>query len=102
MMPLYEYMFEVPSKMNSRQKRKTARSLRSTFHHDASPTATAGPTMHSVKEVHAGSPDIYHRRPTMECCILPGETDGDGLDMEIPVAGLTMGIALRPRVAAGW
>lgn len=43
----------------------------------------------------------YHRRP-MECCILAGDTEGGGLDMVMPVAGLMMGMALRPRVAAGW
>lgn len=31
-----------------------------------------------------------------------GDTEGGGLDMLMPVAGLMMGIALRPRVAAGW
>jgi hypothetical protein len=44
---------------------------------------------------------IYHRRP-MDCCILAGDTDEGGLDMVMPVAGLMMGMALRPRVAAGW
>jgi len=43
----------------------------------------------------------YHRRPT-GCCILAGDTDGGGLDMEMPVAGLMMGMALRARVAEGW
>lgn len=38
----------------------------------------------------------------MECCILAGDTEGGGLDMVMPVAGLMMGMALRPRVAAGW
>lgn len=38
----------------------------------------------------------------MDCCILAGETDDGGLAMVIPVAGLMMGMALRPRVAAGW
>jgi hypothetical protein len=38
----------------------------------------------------------------MECCNLAGETDGGGLDMVMPVAGLMMGMALRPRVAEGW
>jgi hypothetical protein len=38
----------------------------------------------------------------MACCILAGDTDGGGLDMEMPVSGLMMGMALRPRVAAGW
>ncbi len=42
---------------------------------------------------------VYHRR---DCCILAGDTDDGGLDMEMPVAGLMMGMALRPRVAAGW
>jgi len=32
---------------------------------------------------------------------LAGDTDDGGLDMEMPVAGLTIGMALRPRVAAG-
>lgn len=43
----------------------------------------------------------YHLRP-MPCCILAGETEGGGLDIVMPVAGLTMGMALRARVAAGW
>lgn len=43
----------------------------------------------------------YHRRPIF-CCSLAGDNDNGGLDMEMPVAGLTMGIALRPRVAVGW
>jgi hypothetical protein len=38
----------------------------------------------------------------MVCCILAGDTDGDGLAMVMPVAGLTIGMALRVRVAAGW
>lgn len=32
----------------------------------------------------------------------PGDNDTGGLGMEMPVAGLTMGIALRPRAAEGW
>jgi hypothetical protein len=36
------------------------------------------------------------------CCILLGDTDGGGLDMVRPLAGLMMGMALRARVAAGW
>jgi hypothetical protein len=43
----------------------------------------------------------YHRLPTGCCCILAGETEGGGLDMEMPVAGLMMGMALRARVAEG-
>lgn len=43
----------------------------------------------------------YHRRPR-GCCIRPGDTDGGGLDMVRPLAGLMMGMALRVRVAAGW
>lgn len=42
---------------------------------------------------------IYHRLPM--CCIRAGDTDGGGLDMVRPLAGLMMGIALRARVAAG-
>lgn len=39
----------------------------------------------------------------MLCCIRePGDTDGGGLDIVMPVAGLIMGMALRVRVAAGW
>lgn len=45
---------------------------------------------------------VYQRRPSVCCCILAGDTDCGGLDMLIPVLGLTMGIALRIRVAAGW
>jgi hypothetical protein len=43
----------------------------------------------------------YHRLLT-GCCILAGDTDWGGLDMEMPVAGLMMGMALRARVAEGW
>lgn len=43
----------------------------------------------------------YQRRPR-GCCIRPGDTDGGGLDMVRPLAGLMMGMALRVRVAAGW
>jgi hypothetical protein len=43
----------------------------------------------------------HHRRLT-GCCILAGDTEGGGLDMEMPVAGLMMGMALRARVAEGW
>jgi len=48
----------------------------------------------------ARAKSVYHRRP-IACCILAGDTDGGGLDMLIPVLGLTMGMALRIRVAAG-
>jgi hypothetical protein len=44
---------------------------------------------------------LYHRLLT-GCCILAGDTDCGGLDMEMPVAGLMMGMAFRARVAAGW
>lgn len=44
----------------------------------------------------------YHRRPTACGCIRPGDTEGGGLDMVMPVAGLMMGMALRARVAEGW
>lgn len=53
-------------------------------------------------ETGSGTESHYHRRPMTLCCIRAGETDGGGLDMEMPVAGLTMGMALRARVAAGW
>lgn len=43
---------------------------------------------------------LYHRR--MDCCSRAGDSDRGGLGMEMPVAGLTMGMALRPRVAEGW
>lgn len=43
---------------------------------------------------------VYHRRPIW--CMRAGDTDGGGLDMVRPLAGLMMGIALRARVAAGW
>lgn len=56
-----------------------------------------GPTIHAESELAA----IYHRRP-MACCILPGDTDGGGLAIVRPLAGLIMGMALRARVAAGW
>lgn len=44
-------------------------------------------------------PVIYHRLPI--CCIRAGDTDGGGLDIVRPFAGLMIGIALRARVAAG-
>lgn len=46
------------------------------------------------------SRSVYQRRPI--CCILAGDTDCGGLDMLMPVLGLTIGMALRIRVAAGW
>lgn len=45
---------------------------------------------------------LYHRRPIDCWTIRAGETDGGGDDIEMPVAGLMIGIALRARVAAGW
>lgn len=42
----------------------------------------------------------YHRRSAG--CILAGDTEGGGLAMVMPVAGLMIGMALRARVAAGW
>ena len=53
----------------------------------------------STSNEEAIRPVIYHRLPM--CCILAGETDGGGLDIVRPLAGLMMGIALRARVAAG-
>lgn len=44
----------------------------------------------------------YHRGPTGCGCILAGDTEGGGLDMMPPVAGLMMGMGLRARVADGW
>jgi len=44
----------------------------------------------------------YHRRASVCCCIRAGDTEGGGLDMTPPVAGLMIGMALRERVAAGW
>lgn len=38
----------------------------------------------------------------MAWCILAGDTEGGGLLIVAPVAGFTIGMALRPRVAAGW
>jgi len=35
-------------------------------------------------------------------CILAGDTDGGGLDMVRPFAGLIIGMAFRVLVAAGW
>lgn len=37
----------------------------------------------------------------MAAAAAAGDSDGGGLDMLIPVMGLMMGMALRPRVAAG-
>jgi hypothetical protein len=45
---------------------------------------------------------LYHRRPRLCCILAPGDTEGEGLDMVMPVNGLTMGMALRGRLAAGW
>lgn len=41
----------------------------------------------------------YQRRPIG--CSLAGDTEGGGLDIVRPLAGLMMGMALRVRVAAG-
>ncbi len=49
----------------------------------------------SVAEGVGDEPPPYHRRA--------GDTDGGGLDMVLPVAGLMIGIGLRARVAGtGW
>lgn len=45
------------------------------------------------------SAPVYHRR--RDCCSAAGDTEGEGLAMVMPVAGLMMGMALRPRVAEG-
>lgn len=45
--------------------------------------------------------NVYQRRPSCTFIILAGETDCGGLE-RTPVKGLTMGMALRMRVAAGW
>lgn len=45
-----------------------------------------------------GTP-TYHRRPIG--CSLAGDTEGGGLDIVRPLAGLMMGMALRVLVAAG-
>jgi len=55
-----------------------------------------------VTEARDVSAPPYHRRFIVCCCILAGDTEGGGLDMVMPVAGLTIGIALRARVAEGW
>jgi len=45
---------------------------------------------------------LYQCRPRL-LLILAGDTEGgDGEFIRMPVLGLTMGIALRIRVAAGW
>ena len=58
----------------------------------------------TLAELHRSMP-IYHLRPTACCwccccCILLGDTDVGGLD--ILVFGLTIGMALRTLVGAGW
>lgn len=53
-----------------------------------------------VTDAKRGPP--YHRRPIDCWTIRAGETDGGGDDIEMPVAGLMIGIALRARVAEGW
>lgn len=58
----------------------------------------AGPSSGYIRSSGQGA---YHLRPRAGC-IRAGDTDGEGLVMVIPVAGLTIGMALRARVAEGW
>ena len=44
----------------------------------------------------------YHRRAYVCCCILAGDEDCGGEATRMPVVGLTMGMALRARMADGW
>lgn len=45
---------------------------------------------------------VYHPRAAVVCCIIAGEIEEGGLAIRMPVLGLTMGIAFRVRIAAGW
>ena len=44
---------------------------------------------------------LYHRGLEAACWSMPGEIEFGGLAIRMPVVGLTMGIALRLRTAAG-
>ena len=90
----------VPAKMNSWCEGMRGVVLQSRVA-TATTAVVGGRSRSSVTE--AGGRPLYHRRP-MACCIrlpwAPGDTDGgDGLVMVMPVSGLTMGMALRGRVA---
>ena len=64
------------------------------------PLGTDGKSSTISTSAGAKTKSAYHR-PLICCCILGGETEGGGLDMVRPLAGLMMGMALRVRVAAG-
>lgn len=81
----------VPAKMN---RRRSARAREQT-------QETLQLRSRTRDDAAAASAATYQRRPR-GCCIRPGDTDGGGLDMVRPLAGLMMGMALRVRVAAGW
>lgn len=65
-------------------------------------TTTASGKLSLVWGVTEARREPPHHRLLTGCCILAGDTDCGGLDMEMPVAGLMMGMALRARVAEGW
>jgi len=83
----------------ARQDDRLERPNEQDFAHQHASTQTAGSTKPRPSVARAGLA-LYHLR--MLCCILEGDTEGGGLDMVMPVAGLTMGMALRARVAEGW
>jgi hypothetical protein len=87
----------VPAKMDSSNERMRTVILQSRLQRRR--RLRAAQSRLGVTEARREPP--YHRLLT-GCCILAGDTDCGGLDMEMPVAGLMMGMAFRARVAAGW
>lgn len=87
----------VPAKMNSSNERMRTVILQSRLQRRR--RLRVAQSRLGVTEARREPP--YHRLLT-GCCILAGDTDCGGLDMEMPVAGLMMGMAFRARVAAGW
>lgn len=68
----------------------------------AAATAVSETVPDSLIETRRDLQAVYHRRPMCWCILEPGETEGGGLAMVMPVKGLMIGMALRARVAAGW
>jgi hypothetical protein len=87
----------VPAKMDSSNERMRTVILQSRLQRRR--RLRAAQSRLGVTEARREPP--YHRLLT-GCCILAGDTDCGGLDMEMPVAGLMRGMAFRARVAAGW
>jgi len=90
----------VPAKMNSYSDAADDTLQRKAMHSTNKERATGDGS--AISSSAGGGSGIVYHRPLMACCILAGDTDGGGLDMVRPLAGLMMGIALRARVAAGW